>query len=69
MRMLRRSTRLDFDFGRQALGDAIPCILRPSLDAARLVTPQPDVHEQIMRDVLSWAGDIMVTSKGQHIGE
>jgi hypothetical protein len=38
--------------------DCIPCLLRQSLDAARLVTPQPDVHEQIMRDVLRWAGDI-----------
>ncbi|MEA5573524.1 damage-control phosphatase ARMT1 family protein [Calothrix sp. UHCC 0171] len=38
--------------------DCIPCILRQSLDAARLVSTNPSVHEQIIRDVLSWAGEM-----------
>lgn len=36
--------------------DCIPCILRQSLDAARLVSTDTTVHEQVIRDVLSWAG-------------
>jgi hypothetical protein len=38
--------------------DCIPCLLRQSLDAARLVSPNPSVHEQIIRDALSWAGEM-----------
>ncbi len=38
--------------------DCIPCLLRQSLDAARLVSPDPSVHEQVIRDALSWAGDM-----------
>lgn len=38
--------------------DCIPCILRQSLDAARLVSANPSVHEQIIRDVLRWAGEM-----------
>jgi len=40
--------------------DCIPCILRQALDAARLVSTDPAVHEQIMRDVLAWAGEMDV---------
>lgn len=38
--------------------DCIPCLLRQSLDAARLVSPYPSVHEQIIRDVLHWTGEM-----------
>ncbi len=38
--------------------DCIPCILRQSLDAARLVSTDTTVHEQILRDVLLWAGNM-----------
>jgi len=38
--------------------DCIPCLLRQSLDAARLVSTNPLVHERILRDALSWAGDM-----------
>ncbi len=38
--------------------DCIPCLLRQSLDAARLVSANPSVHEHIIRDVLSWAGEM-----------
>lgn len=35
--------------------DCIPCLLRQALDAARLVSADSSVHEQIIRDALSWA--------------
>ncbi|PAX52967.1 damage-control phosphatase ARMT1 family protein [Brunnivagina elsteri] len=38
--------------------DCIPCILRQSLDAARLASTNPSVHEQIIRDVLIRAGEM-----------
>ncbi len=38
--------------------DCIPCILRQTLDAARMVSPDPAVHEQILREVLSWTGSM-----------
>jgi len=38
--------------------DCIPCILRQALDAARLVSTDSAVHEQIVRDVLRWAGEM-----------
>lgn len=38
--------------------DCIPCLLRQSLDAARLVSSSPSVHEQIVRDVLHWTGEM-----------
>lgn len=38
--------------------DCIPCILRQTLDAARLVSTDTAVHEQILRDVLRWAGEM-----------
>jgi hypothetical protein len=34
--------------------DCIPCLLRQSLEAARLVSTDPAFHEKILRDVLSW---------------
>jgi len=40
--------------------DCIPCILRQALDAGRLISTDPAVHEQIMRDVLAWAGEMDV---------
>jgi len=36
--------------------DCIPCILRQSLDAARMVSTDIAVHERVIRDVLCWAG-------------
>jgi uncharacterized protein with ATP-grasp and redox domains len=38
--------------------DCIPCILRQSLDAARLVSTDTTVHAQVIRDVLHWAGEM-----------
>lgn len=38
--------------------DCIPCLLRQTLDAARLVSKDPIVHEKILRDVLGWAAEM-----------
>ena len=38
--------------------DCIPCILRQSLEAARMVSTDPMVHEKIMRNALQWAGEM-----------
>jgi uncharacterized protein with ATP-grasp and redox domains len=38
--------------------DCIPCILRQSLEAARMVSSDTDMHEKILRNVLQWAGEM-----------
>lgn len=38
--------------------DCIPCFLRQSLDAARIFTDDPGVHEQILRDILLLCADL-----------
>lgn len=37
--------------------DCIPCFLRQTLDAARLMSGDPAVHERIVREALRWAGE------------
>lgn len=32
--------------------DCIPCLIRHSLDSARLVTPNEEIHERVLREVL-----------------
>jgi uncharacterized protein with ATP-grasp and redox domains len=38
--------------------DCMACFVRQGLDAARLITTDRSVHEQIMRDVLKWAAEM-----------
>jgi damage-control phosphatase, subfamily I len=38
--------------------DCIPCILRQSLEAVRMVSSDTNMHEQILRNVLQWAGEM-----------
>ena len=38
--------------------DCVPCFVRQALDAARVVSADPAVHEQIVREVLRWAGEM-----------
>lgn len=38
--------------------DCIPCILRQSLEAARLVSADPAFHEQILRGALQWTAEM-----------
>jgi uncharacterized protein with ATP-grasp and redox domains len=35
--------------------DCFPCLLRQALEAARLLTEDPRVHERILREVLQWS--------------
>ncbi len=38
--------------------DCIPCLLRQALEAARLVSADPAVHEQLIREVLGWTAEM-----------
>jgi len=38
--------------------DCIPCFVRQALDAARMASTDPVVHEQIMREVLRWISEM-----------
>jgi len=38
--------------------DCLPCFVRQSLDAARFVTPDVAVHEEVMREVLRMTADL-----------
>jgi len=38
--------------------DCIPCLLRQTLEAARMVSKDPAVHEQMTREVLRWASEM-----------
>jgi uncharacterized protein with ATP-grasp and redox domains len=38
--------------------DCIPCFVRQALDAARMVSADPAVHERIVRQVLLWVGEM-----------
>ncbi|NPU98893.1 MAG: DUF89 family protein [Candidatus Omnitrophica bacterium] len=38
--------------------DCIPCFIRQTLEAARMVSTDPAVHEQIVREVLRWTGEM-----------
>ena len=38
--------------------DCIPCLLRQTLEAARIVSNDPAVHEQMVRDVLRWTSEM-----------
>jgi uncharacterized protein with ATP-grasp and redox domains len=35
--------------------DCVPCLFRQALDSARMFSPDPAVHENILRDVLAWS--------------
>jgi uncharacterized protein with ATP-grasp and redox domains len=37
--------------------DCIPCLVRQSLDASRMVAVDPVVHEQMLREMLDWIAD------------
>jgi uncharacterized protein with ATP-grasp and redox domains len=38
--------------------ECIPCFLRQTLDAAKMVTADAHIHEQIAREVLRWASEM-----------
>ena len=42
--------------------DCIVCLVRQALDAARMVSVDPAVHESILRDVLRWTANMDLTA-------
>ncbi|MFP4106160.1 MAG: damage-control phosphatase ARMT1 family protein [Phycisphaerae bacterium] len=38
--------------------ECIPCFARQALDASRLITEDPALHEQILREVLRWTAEM-----------
>ena len=38
--------------------ECIPCLVRQALDAARMASADPSVHERVMREVLRWISDM-----------
>jgi len=36
--------------------DCIPCFIRKALEAARMISPDPALHERIVRELLLWTG-------------
>ena len=55
--------------GMKTALDCIPCNVRQALDAARLVSADPAVHEQILREVLLWAGKMSLDQTPPEIGQ
>lgn len=49
--------------------DCIPCLLRQSLDASRMVSADPAVHEQTLREVLAWAADADLDDSPPRMGQ
>lgn len=49
--------------------DCIPCILRQSLEAARLASADPALHEQILRDVLRWTEEMNLNQSPPAMGQ
>ena len=49
--------------------DCIPCFLRQSLDAARRVTEDPDIHEQILRGVLQLTTELNLNMPPPWVGQ
>ena len=49
--------------------DCIPCFVRQALDAARLVTDDERIHEQIVRKVLRLTADLDMSKSPPAIGQ
>jgi len=49
--------------------DCIPCFVRQALDAARLASPDPGIHERILREVLLWAGEMDMDQTAPVMGQ
>ena len=48
--------------------DCIPCIVRQALESARRFSPDPAVHERILRDVLGWCRAIDMSEPAPVMG-
>jgi len=49
--------------------DCIPCFVRQALGAARLVSPDPAVHEKIIRELLRWTSKIDMNQSPPAMGQ
>lgn len=49
--------------------DCLPCLVRQSLDASRAVSADPAVHEQVLREMLSWAAGLDHTLSPPALGQ
>jgi len=49
--------------------DCIPCFVRQSLDAVRLATDDEQIHEKVVREVLSLAADLDMSQSPPLIGQ
>jgi hypothetical protein len=49
--------------------DCIPCFVRQALEAARLVSEDPAVHERILREVLHWTGEVDLNQPAPVMGQ
>jgi len=49
--------------------DCIPCFVRQALDAARLITDDERIHEQVVREVLRLAADLDMSQSPPAIGQ
>jgi len=49
--------------------DCIPCFARQALEAARFVTDDPAIHEQILRDVLRLAAEMDLAQRPPVVGQ
>ena len=49
--------------------DCIPCFVRQALGAARLISPDPAVHEKIIRELLSWTSKLDMNQSPPAIGQ
>jgi uncharacterized protein with ATP-grasp and redox domains len=49
--------------------DCIPCFLRQTLEAARAVTDDPRIQEQVVRDVLRLTADLDLGQSPPHVGQ
>ena len=49
--------------------DCIPCFVRQSLDAVRLITSDESIHEQVVRNILRLAADLDMSQSPPAIGQ
>lgn len=49
--------------------DCVPCFARQALEAARMVSADPKVHEKILREVLRWTSDMDMDQSPPAMGQ
>ncbi|MGD9642724.1 MAG: DUF89 domain-containing protein [Elusimicrobiales bacterium] len=49
--------------------DCIPCLFRQGLEAARMFSPDPVVHEKILRDLLAWCREMDMNKPAPVMGQ